>query len=124
VEATGFFRTHHDGRRWWLADPEGHRFWSAGACCVHPSIDHEVRYETEWMNLRGAMAGMPDPAGDYAAAYGRNPWHAPTDRELDSRGGQLHPGVRSGSLARTLGDPGVRGPEAHRHQHGRRLVGS
>jgi hypothetical protein len=83
VEATGFFRTHHDGRRWWLADPEGHRFWSAGACCVHPSIDHEVRYETEWMNLRGALAWMPGADGDYAAAYGHNPWHAQTDKELN-----------------------------------------
>ncbi|MGC9469442.1 MAG: hypothetical protein ACP5HS_12675 [Anaerolineae bacterium] len=23
VEATGFFRTHHDGARWWLVDPHG-----------------------------------------------------------------------------------------------------
>lgn len=83
VKATGFFRTHHDGQRWWLVDPEGHRFWSAGACCVHPSIDHEVRYETEWMNLRDAIASLPDPTGDYAAAYGNNPWHASTDKELD-----------------------------------------
>jgi len=29
-EATGFFRTHHDGNRWWLVDPEGFAFLSAG----------------------------------------------------------------------------------------------
>lgn len=34
VEATGFFRTHHDGRRWWLVDPEGFLFWSSGVDCV------------------------------------------------------------------------------------------
>lgn len=34
--ATGRFRTEWDGRRWWLIDPEGHRFWSAGPDCVRP----------------------------------------------------------------------------------------
>lgn len=28
--ATGFFRTHHDGKRWWLVDPEGYAFLSTG----------------------------------------------------------------------------------------------
>ena len=32
--ATGFFRTQHDGRRWWLVDPEGHGFFSAGVDCL------------------------------------------------------------------------------------------
>lgn len=31
-EATGWFRTHHDGRRWWLVDPEGYAFFSHGVC--------------------------------------------------------------------------------------------
>ena len=34
--ATGWFRTHHDGRRWWLVDPDGGAFWSAGVDCVIP----------------------------------------------------------------------------------------
>lgn len=34
-EATGFFHTHHDGRRWWLVDPEGCGFWSTGVDCVN-----------------------------------------------------------------------------------------
>lgn len=33
-DASGFFRTHHDGRRWWLVDPEGCAFFSAGLDCV------------------------------------------------------------------------------------------
>lgn len=33
-EASGFFRTHHDGRRWWLVDPDGHAFFSTGLDCV------------------------------------------------------------------------------------------
>ena len=32
--ATGFFRTEHDGQRWWLVDPEGCAFWSIGVDCV------------------------------------------------------------------------------------------
>lgn len=29
---TGFFRTHHDGKRWWLVDPDGCAFYSNGLC--------------------------------------------------------------------------------------------
>lgn len=35
-DATGFFRTHHDGRRWWLVDPDGYAFLSAGVTCIGP----------------------------------------------------------------------------------------
>lgn len=31
---TGFFRTHHDGKRWWLVDPEGYAFLSTGVDCI------------------------------------------------------------------------------------------
>ncbi|MCX5660162.1 MAG: hypothetical protein NTW19_10625 [Planctomycetota bacterium] len=91
VEATGFFRTHHDGRRWWLVDPEGHLFWSAGVDCVHPSIDHETYYQTRQMNLRGAVAWpkggapTPEPTQDnpYAKAFHTNPWHSRDNHEFN-----------------------------------------
>ncbi|MFA6505336.1 MAG: beta-galactosidase [Treponemataceae bacterium] len=43
-EATGFFRTQHDGNRWWLVDPEGCAFYSNGVCYgarmgVHGFVD-------------------------------------------------------------------------------------
>ncbi len=38
-DATGFFRTHHDGRRWWLVDPEGYAFLSMGMDCVRPHAE-------------------------------------------------------------------------------------
>ena len=38
-DATGFFHATHDGRRWWLVDPEGHAFWSVGCNCIRPSVD-------------------------------------------------------------------------------------
>jgi hypothetical protein len=30
--ATGYFHTHYDGKRWWLVDPEGYAFFSNGVC--------------------------------------------------------------------------------------------
>jgi hypothetical protein len=33
-KATGFFRTQHDGQRWWLVDPEGYAFLSVGVDCI------------------------------------------------------------------------------------------
>jgi hypothetical protein len=83
VAATGFFRTHHDGRRWWLVDPDGCLFWSSGMDCVHPTIDHETRYETTFMNLRTALAWFPGPDSPLAAALGRNPYHHADDREIN-----------------------------------------
>lgn len=33
--ATGYFRTQHDGKRWWLVDPEGYAFLSTGVDCIN-----------------------------------------------------------------------------------------
>lgn len=68
IEGTGFFRTHHDGRRWWLIDPDGHLFWSAGVDCVR--VDTEAAYD----GLETALSWRPDPDGPYAAIY-RHPGH-------------------------------------------------
>jgi hypothetical protein len=72
VEARGFFRTHHDGRRWWLVDPDGFVFWSAGLDCVRPSIGTPVA------GLEAALSWLPDPGGPYAAAHGRDEDGAPS----------------------------------------------
>lgn len=37
LEATGFFRTQKVGNTWWLVDPAGHLFFSAGIDCVDPN---------------------------------------------------------------------------------------
>jgi len=34
TEGTGWFATHHDGKRWWLVDPDGYAFLSVGPDCV------------------------------------------------------------------------------------------
>ncbi len=62
-EGTGFFRTHHDGGRWWLVDPEGCAFWSAGLDCVR------VNSEAAYAGLEDALAWMPDPEGEYGEIY-------------------------------------------------------
>ena len=63
VEATGFFRTHHDGKRWWLVDPEGYLFWSSGLDCVRFGI------ESAYEGLEEALTWLPPEDGEFAAAY-------------------------------------------------------
>jgi len=62
-EAAGMFRTHHDGDRWWLVDPDGCVFWSSGLDCVGFGID--AAYE----GLESALAWLPDEDSDYALAH-------------------------------------------------------
>jgi hypothetical protein len=62
LDASGFFRTHHDGRRWWLVDPDGHPFWSTGPNCVLGVVDSDCR------SLEDALAWLPEPDGPYAQA--------------------------------------------------------
>ena len=50
----GFFRTHHDGRRWWLIDPEGLAFFSAGCNCVRAGIDANIEH------LADALSWLPE----------------------------------------------------------------
>ena len=42
-DGSGFFRTHQDGRRSWLVDPDGYAFWSAGLDCVR--VDTNARFD-------------------------------------------------------------------------------
>lgn len=53
-EASGFFRTEWDGQRWWLVDPDGFAFWSAGQDCVRSSVDANIS------GLERALAWLPD----------------------------------------------------------------
>ena len=69
-DATGFFRTHHDGRRWWLVDPAGGAFWSAGADCVGPDGACPVN------GNEALCRPLPPPEGEFADAWhgGRFAW--------------------------------------------------
>jgi len=63
-EGTGFFRTHHDGKRWWLIDPAGYYFWSAGMDCVR--VDTTANYYL----LEDALSWVPPKEGEYADILG------------------------------------------------------
>jgi hypothetical protein len=65
-EATGFFRTQHDGRRWWLVDPDGFAFWSVGPNCV------TVKLSASSAEVPEALTWMPDPEGPHKAIYTRD----------------------------------------------------
>ena len=66
VEPTGFFRTHHDGTRWWLVDPDGCLFWSVGLDCVRPGITAACG------GLGPALTWTPEPGSEYAEACHRD----------------------------------------------------
>ncbi len=61
-EATGFFRTHHEGDRWWLVDPSGRAFFSSGLNCVR------VYTPAAWGGLESALAWLPPAEGDFRDA--------------------------------------------------------
>ena len=66
-EASGVFRTHHDGRRWWLVDPDGHPFWSTGPDCVG------IRGGASFEDIEAAHAWLPQPGGPFGEAFGQTP---------------------------------------------------
>ncbi len=53
-EGTGFFRTHFDGERWYLVDPDGYRFVSTGIDCCRPG--EEGNFE----GIEGLHDEIPD----------------------------------------------------------------
>ena len=61
-EATGYFHTHYDGKRWYLVDPEGYRFVSAGLDCARPDEDSYIN------DIEELFDELPDKAR-YADAY-------------------------------------------------------
>ncbi len=49
LKATGFFRTEKNNDKWWMVDPEGYLFWTAGLNCVSSEsattgVEHREHY--------------------------------------------------------------------------------
>jgi len=65
--ASGFFRTEHDGRRWWLIDPAGHPFFSVGPNCVEPASSGPVN------GIESLHAWLPAVEGENADAWRHRP---------------------------------------------------
>jgi len=62
-EYNGYFRTQHDGQRWWFVDPEGYALFSTGMDCIHPA---------EAMRVSGMEHLLPqhfDTVGDLRDAW-------------------------------------------------------
>jgi hypothetical protein len=57
--AEGYFRRHHDGKRWWLVDPDGYAFWSTGLDCVR--VDCEARID----GIERALKWLPEAGGEF-----------------------------------------------------------
>jgi hypothetical protein len=65
-EATGFFRTEFSDSRWWIVDPDGQAFWSAGCDCVRSGIDAYVG------EMLPALSFVPDKDSSFAKVYGQD----------------------------------------------------
>jgi len=62
--ATGFFRTHYDGKRWWLVDPDGFAFLSAGVDCIRDNVEGSITGQED------IFAWLPSQSDSlYSAAY-------------------------------------------------------
>jgi hypothetical protein len=57
--ASGFFRVEQTPQgTWWLIDPDGHRFWSAGVTCVNIGSDRTATTGREFLYEALIPAGM------------------------------------------------------------------
>ena len=85
LDADGFFRTHHDGHRWWLVDPDGHLFWSAGMDCVNPNVESAFGGIEKAMTWKPPVVESPRPnsanflAANFYRAFGKS-WKQTWDR--------------------------------------------
>ena len=85
---TGFFRTYKDDERWWLVDPDGYLFWSAGIDSVrvdtsanvhlledalefYPIKDPEFE---EIFNDRDGQMHVNYLAANFIRAFGKDSW--------------------------------------------------
>ena len=71
LKATGHFRTEKVAGRWWLVDPDGRLFWSAGVCGVGWSAETAVTPERRRAGFFAWLPGLDDPAAAVALRAGR-----------------------------------------------------
>jgi hypothetical protein len=65
AKASGFFTVRKEGDRWWLVDPDGFAFWSAGVDCVR--VDTDARVD----GIEPALTTMPDAGAQRPRGRGR-----------------------------------------------------
>src|ERR1035437_8803288 len=64
AKATGFFRVEKVDGKWWIVDPDGHYFYSAGVDCVTPSSG------TSPNGRQGLFAALPPAAASSGGRAG------------------------------------------------------
>ncbi len=62
-DGTGYFRTHNDGKRWWLVDPKGYAFISTGLDCIDLHSQGSVN------NKENYFEKLEDENGEYNEAW-------------------------------------------------------
>lgn len=67
TKGSGFFDVKKDGPRWWLVDPDGYAFWSAGADCMR--LDSLAAYTL----LESALTWLPEGDPDYRDCFDSRP---------------------------------------------------
>ncbi len=103
-EATGFFRTEHDGQRWWLVTPEGNAFLSLGINHYHAGWWNQNENRDHWVKEWGANQpfdakwnkGFRDEAQKDCKHLGLNTlgYHCETPQLLDAPNGPFMPYIR------------------------------
>lgn len=73
-EATGYFRLQKDEKRWWLVDPDGYAFLTAGMDCVSPEAYSPVD------DLECCYSWLPEKDGEFAESWSRRPWKFSPER--------------------------------------------
>jgi len=66
-KGSGFYGTHHDGDRWWLVDPDGYAFWSAGLDCIR--VGAYARYD----GLESALSWLPERESEFEEIFRTGP---------------------------------------------------
>ena len=61
--ASGYFRTHNKDGVWYLADPDGYKFYSIGVDCVGTNMSGPVD------SIEGLFEELPDSDGEFKAAW-------------------------------------------------------
>jgi hypothetical protein len=87
-QGTGFFRVHQDQDRWWLVDPDGHLFWSAGIDSVRvdtsgnyylleDALEFYPKEQEEFEEIfskRGEQGHINYLAANFIRAFGKENW--------------------------------------------------
>lgn len=97
LKATGFFRTEKLNGKWWMVDPEGYLFWTAGVNCVAPTST-----PTGITSREHYFEALPSRDSEFGVFYGDN---GKTSHGLYSTmDNYIHYNFYKGNLYKTYGD--------------------